>query len=117
MTITGKFIGGVLSLVGMMAFTSPAFTAEGGRSGSGSGNKPVDAQTFQQQSSDKTQQGQDLVNKQPMAAQGSPTDSGKRYSNTGADLSGERDTHLGPHDSQGNQMQKKDMKGGGNTGR
>jgi hypothetical protein len=117
MTITGKFIGGVLSLVGMMAFTIPAFTAEGGRSSSGSGDKPVDAQTFQQQRSDKTQQGQDLVNKQPMAAQGSPTDSGKRYMNTGADLSGERDTHLGPHDSQGSQMQKKDMKGGGNTGR
>ncbi|MDQ6735428.1 MAG: hypothetical protein M3Z35_15145 [Nitrospirota bacterium] len=117
MTITRKLAGGMLSLVGMMALSIPAFAAEGGRSGSGSGDKPVDPQTFQQQRSDKTQQGQDLVNKQPMAAQGSPTDSGKQSMNTGADLSGGRDTHLGPHDSQGNQMQKKDMKGGGNTGR
>lgn len=117
MIITGKLAGGLLSLAGLIAFSMPSFAAESGQSGSGSGERPVDAQTFQQQRSDKTQQGQDLINKQPMAAQQSEPQAGKQSTNTGADLSGGRHGHLGPHDSQGSQMQKKDMKGGGNTGR
>lgn len=107
MTITRKFVGSMLSLVGLIAFCLPAFAAESGRSGSSSGGGQVDAQTFQQQRSDKTQQAQDLINQQPMTPQ----------RNTGADLSGGRDSHLGPHDAQGSQIQKKDMKGGANTGR
>jgi hypothetical protein len=113
MTITGNFAGAMLSLVGFIALSTLAF-AEGGSAGSGDGKQ--DAQTFQQQRSDKTQQGQDLMNKQPMAPQGSETRA-TQSGNTGADLSGGRDSHLGPHDSQGGQMQKKDMKGSGSTGR
>jgi hypothetical protein len=113
MTITRTFTGGMLTLAGLIAFSLPAFGAESGRSGGG--DKPVDAQTFQQQSSDKTQQAQDLINKQPMAAQGSEMSTGKQSGNTGADLTSGRDSHLGPHDAQGGQ--KKEMKGGGNTGR
>ncbi len=109
MTITGKFAGGLLSLAGLIAFSIPTFAAEG--------VKQPDAQTFQQQRSDKTQQGQELINKQPMAPQGSEPRDAKQSTNTGADLSAGRDGHLGPHDSQGGQMQKKDMKGGGSTGR
>ena len=116
MTITGTFTGGMLTLAGLIALSIPTVAAESGRSGSGSGDKPVDAQTFQQQRSDKTQQAQDLINKQPMAAQGSEMSTGKQSGNTGADLTSGRDNHLGPHDAQGGQMQKKDMKGG-NTGR
>ena len=107
MTITRNIVGSMLSLIGLIAFCLPTFAAESGRSGSSSAGEQVDAQTFQQQRSDKTQQGQDLVNQQPMSPQ----------RNTGADLSAGRDSHLGPHDSQASQMQKKDMKGWGNTGR
>ncbi|HKN86461.1 MAG TPA: hypothetical protein VJV04_06360 [Nitrospiraceae bacterium] len=107
MTITGKFAGSMLSLIGVVALSLPTFAAESGRQGSSSGGGQVDAQTFQQQRSDKTQQAQDLINQQPMTPQ----------RNTGADLTSGRDSHLGPHDSQGSQMQKKDMKGGSNTGR
>ena len=107
MIIRRKLAASMLSLIGLIAFSLPTFAAESGRSGSSGGGGQVDAQTFQQQRSDKTQQGQDLINQQPMSPQ----------RNTGADLSAGRDSHLGPHDSQGSQMQKKDMKGGGNTGR
>lgn len=117
MTITGKFSTGMLSLVGLIAFSIPTFAAEGGSSGSGSGGKQQDAQTFQQQRSDKTEQGQDLINKQPMTSQGSETQGGKQSTNMGADLTSGRDSHLGPHDAQGSQGQKKEMKGSGSTGR
>jgi len=110
MTLTGPFTCGMLTLAGLIAFSIPPVAAESGRSGSG--DRPVDAQTFQQQRSDKTQQAQDLINKQPMAAQGSDMSTGKQSGNTGADLTSGRDSHLGPHDAQ-----KKDMKGGGTTGR
>jgi hypothetical protein len=104
MTITEQFTGGLLSIVGLIAFSLPGYAAESG--------KQSDAQTFQQQRSDKTQQGQDLVNKQPMTMQSES--GGKQSTNTGADLSGGRDSHLGPRDAQGSQ--KKDAKGGGGTG-
>jgi hypothetical protein len=115
MTITGKLAGGMVSLVGIIALSTLAF-AEGGSSGSGSGSKQPDTKT-QQQRSEKTQQGQDPINTQPMAPQASGTQSGKQSTNTGADLSGGRDSHLGPHDAQGSQTQKKDMKGAGSGGR
>src|SRR5579884_2259679 len=73
------------SLIAACAFSTPSFAAEpsgGGRSGAG------ERQAFQQQRSDKTQQGQELVNQQSMSPQ----------TNTGADLTGGRDSHLGPHD-------------------
>lgn len=104
MTITGKLATGLLSVVGLIAFSIPTFGAEG------SGGGKQDAQTSQQQRSDKMQQGQ-----QPMASQGS--EGGKQSTNTGADLTSGRDSHLGPHDAQGSQTQKKEMKGSGGTGR
>ena len=107
MTITGKFAGSLLSLVGLAAFSIPTYAAEGG--------KQPDAQPFQQERSDKTQQGQELINKQPMTSQGAETQVGKQSPNMGADLTGGRDSHLGPHDAQESQMQKKDKKGGGGS--
>lgn len=106
MTITGKLAGGLFAMVSLIAFSNPALAAESGQAS--------DAQTFQQQRSDKTQQGQDLVNKQPMTKQ-----SGEKQSiNTGADLTSGRDSHLGPHDNQGSQQgsQKKEAKGGSGMG-
>ncbi|MEP6888682.1 MAG: hypothetical protein ABI945_10235 [Nitrospirales bacterium] len=117
MTITGKFAGGLLSLIGLIAFSIPTLAAEGGSSASGSGGKQPDTQTFQQQRSDKTQQGQELINKQPMTSQEAETQEGKKSTNMGADLTGGRDSHLGPHDAQESQMQRKDKKGGGGSGR
>ncbi|WP_447983966.1 hypothetical protein [Nitrospira sp. Nam74] len=108
MTITAKFGGGALSLLGVIALSTLAF-GEGGSSGSGGGGKQ-DVQTFQQQRSDKTQQGQDLINKQPMAPQRSESRNDKQSGNTGADLTGGRDSHLGPHDAQETQTQRKDKK-------
>src|SRR5688572_799418 len=52
MTITGKFIAGMLSVVGLIAFSIPTSGAEG------SGGGKQDAQTSQQQRSDKMQQDQ-----------------------------------------------------------
>ena len=110
MTITGKFAGSLCAMVGLIAFSIPAQAAEGGQ--------PSDTQRFQQQRSDKTQQGQDLVNKQPMTKQSGDNPGGKQSLNTGADLTSGRDSHLGPHDNQGSQQgsQKKEAKGGGGTG-
>ena len=110
MTITGKLAGGLFAMVGLIAFSNPAQAAESGQAS--------DAQTFQQQRSDKTQQGQDLVNKQPMTKQSGENAGGKQSINTGADLTSGRDSHLGPHDNQGSQQgsQKKDAKGGRGMG-
>lgn len=94
MTITGKFVAGMLSVVCLIAFSIPTFAAEG------SGGGKQDAQTSQQRS-DKMQHGQ------PMASQGSDTQGGKQSANTGADLTSGRDSHLGPQDAQGSQTQKK----------
>ena len=110
MTSTAKFAGGVLSLLSVIAL-NPLASGDGGSSASGGGGKQ-DVQTFQQQRSDKTQQGQDLINKQPMASQGSETRNDKQSGNTGADLTGGRDSHLGPHDPQESQTQRKDKKMG-----
>jgi hypothetical protein len=91
MTIMGKFIGGMLSVVGLIAFSIPTFGAEG------SGGGKQDAQTSQQQRSDKMQQDQQV----------SDTQGGKQSTNTGADLTSGRDSHLGPQDAKGSQTQKK----------
>jgi hypothetical protein len=106
MTSTGQFGGGMLSIIGFIALSTVAF-AEGSGSGSSAGGKQ-DTQPSQQQRSDKKQQGQ--------TSQGSETRA-TQSGNTGADLSSGRDSHLGPHDSQEGQMQKKGMKGGGSAGR
>ena len=111
MKTTGKYAIAILSLVALIAVSIHAFAAEGGSSRSGSGGKQEDAQTSQQQRSDKT-------DKQPMASQESDSHVEKQSINTGADLSRGRDSHLGPHDAQESQIQKKDKKGGrSSTGR
>jgi hypothetical protein len=95
MTITGKSVAGMLSIITLIAFSIPTFGAEG------SGGGKQDAQTSQQQRSDKMQQGQ------PMASQGSDAQGGKQSTNTGADLTSGRDSHLGPQDAKDTQTQKK----------
>lgn len=102
MTSTQNYSARVLWVIGLVAFSLSGISAFAAESNRPTGGTPHDAQAFQQQRSDKTQQAQDLINKQPMTPQG----------NTGADLTGGRDSHLGPHESQDGQMQKKDMKGG-----
>lgn len=102
MTLKAEFSTGLLLLLGMIAFAVPAWTAD-----SNPGGKPSDTKTSQQQRSDKTQQGEELVNKQPMAPQDSESQTGKQPLNTGADLTGGRDSHLGPHDVQQGRSQKK----------
>lgn len=108
---------GVLSF-GLVALCVPAMAADdSGTGGKGKGMQQ-EREAFRQQNSDKMQQGQDMINQQPMSSQqsdkhGSDMKPGQSSRNTGADLSGGRDSHLGPHDSQDSQSSKKGMKGGG----
>lgn len=140
---------GLLSIIGLVALSTPAMAADDSRGGKNQGMQQ-EREAFQQQRSDKTQQGQDMINQQPMSPQtGSQSGrstgmekmqqgqemgnqqsmssqqsdkhgtmekqgGGQSGRNTGSDLSGGRDSHLGPHDSQDSQSSsKKSMKGGG----
>ena len=71
MTRSRLFITGLLSFVGCVALSVPAMAADdsrmGGKNQGTQQEKEKDA--FQQQRSDKTQQGQDMINKQPMSSQ------------------------------------------------
>ena len=96
-TRSSKLSSGVLALAGLM-MSMPSLAADQGSSG-GSGGTQQGQHTFQQQRSDKTQQGQQMINEQPMKEQDS--------SNTGGDLSGGRDRHLGPQATQDLPPQKR----------
>ena len=139
MTRSRQFIAGFLSLVGCVALSLPATAADdsrmGGKNQGTQQEKEKDA--FQQQRSDKTQQGQEMINQQSMSSQQSdkskpdcssvtavagcnyPSSDSKQGAsqskNTGADLSGGRDSHLGPHEGQDSQSSKKSMKGSGSS--
>jgi len=136
MTRSRLFITGLLSFVGCVALSVPAMAADDSRMGGKNQGTQQEKEGFQQQRSDKTQQGQDMINKQPMSSQqsdksksdcssvsaapgcGYPSDSkqgGSQAKNTGADLSGGRDGHLGPHEGQDSQSSKKSMKGSGSS--
>ena len=103
----------VISLRGVLAFGAPSFAQSGsGGSGgahssgsSGGGTQQGQREMFEQQRSDKTQQGQQLINEQPMQQQSGVQ--GRKQtqtqqadiSNTGADLTGgRRDGGDGPMD-------------------
>jgi hypothetical protein len=135
MTRSRLFIAGLLSFVGCVALSVPAMAAEDSRMGGKNQGTQQEKEGFQQQRSDKTQQGQDMINKQPMSSQQSdkskadcssvtavagcnyPNEGkqGGQAKNTGADLSGGRDSHLGPHEGQDSQSSKKSMKGSGSS--
>ena len=118
-----KTSAGMLSLMGLIALSTPGFAADnpfvlaqsgsGGNAGasssgsSGGGTQQGQRQMFEQQRSDKTQQGQQMINEQTMKEQQ------PQQGNTGANLSGGRDSHLGPHDTGSQGMQG----GGGKSGR
>jgi len=136
MTRSRLFITGLLSFVGCVALSVPAMAADDSRMGGKNQGTQQEKEGFQQQRSDKTQQGQDMINKQPMSSQqsdksksdcssvsagpgcGYPSDSkqgGSQSKNMGADLTGGRDSHLGPHEGQDSQSSKKSMKGSGSS--
>ena len=135
MTRSRLFITGLLSFVGCVALSVPAMAADDSRMGGKNQGTQQEKEGFQQQRSDKTQQGQDMINKQPMSSQQSdkskdcssvtavagcnyPNEGkpgGTQSKNTGADLSAGRDSHLGPHEGQDSQSSKKSMKGSGSS--
>jgi len=136
MTRSRLFITGLLSFVGCVALSVPVMAADDSHMGGKNQGTQQEKEGFQQQRSDKTQQGQDMINKQPMSSQQSdksksdcssvtavagcnyPNEGkqgGTQSKNTGADLSAGRDSHLGPHEGQDSQSSKKSMKGSGSS--
>lgn len=87
------------TLVGVVGISlmSTAVIAAGASESGGAGSQQ-ERKVFQQQNSDKAQQGQDLVNEQRMSSQQPNMQAPEK--NTGADRTGGRDSHLGPHDQQ-----------------
>ena len=69
MTRSRLFIAGLLSFVGCVALSVPAMAADDSRMGGKNQGTQQEKEGFQQQRSDKTQQGQDMINKQPMSSQ------------------------------------------------
>ena len=95
-----KIWSGALSVASVLVFTVPVWSAEGAPS---SGKSPRTQESTPQQSPRST----DTTEKQ----------SSTRELNTGSDLTGGRDSHLGPHDPQDTQSQKKSKQGAAGTGR
>ena len=88
-----KIWSGALSVASVLVFTVPVWSTEGTP---GSGKNPQTHETTPQQSPRST----DTTEKQST-----------KELNTGSDLTGGRDSHLGPHDSQDAQTQKKSKQG------
>lgn len=86
----------LVTVVGIFLINTPVIAA--GPSDSGRPGSQEERKVFQQQNSDKGQQGQDLINQQGMSSQQRNMPATEK--NTGADLTAGRDSHLGPHDQQ-----------------
>jgi hypothetical protein len=100
---TMKILSAGLSGLGVIVFTFPVWCAEG-RPGS---DRPPRAQDSRPQQPPTSPRSTDTMETQPST----------KELNTGSDLTGGRDSHLGPHDSQDTPDQKKTKKGTAETGR
>ncbi len=92
---------GAFTIASVVLFTLPVWSAEG-TPGSEKTRRP---ESTAQQS--PTPRSTDIPEKE----------SSTKELNTGSDLTGGRDSHLGPHDPEDTPKQKKSEKGRGSTGR
>jgi hypothetical protein len=98
-----KIWSGALSVASVVVFTVPVWCAEGTPS---SGKAPPTQDSSPQQSPTS-----------PRSTDTTEKQSSTKDLNTGSDLTGGRDSHLGPHDAQGTQTQKKSKQVAAATGR
>ena len=93
------------TFVGVVAISLMSTAVIAAAASESGGADQQERKVFQQQNSDKAQPAQDLINQQRMSSQQPNKQAPEK--NTGADLTGGRDSHLGPHDQQSPSGQRK----------